>query len=108
MPVLHGPWSVETLAAAPPAADQLVHVTAGPDEGERVALFERHPLHPGGECYVAGQNQAPQEVATTPAVLAAYAASRLTVVVPVARANVRAEPAPQGGSSGSATRSEGR
>lgn len=64
-----------------------VLVKTHPDEGERVGLAERDPLHPvtddfpqGGEIYVAGQGQEPQLVARTAGVLDALAKKRLIEV----------------------------
>lgn len=51
-------------------ADEIeyAHVKAHPRMGEQVALSEMHSDHPGGQAWVAGQNQAPQKVALTPTV----------------------------------------
>jgi hypothetical protein len=49
-----------------------------PDGGNKTALFEAHPDHPGGQAHVAGP--APVEVALTPEVTAAIRDGRLAEV----------------------------
>lgn len=44
------------------------YVVAHPDNEDRLGLWERHPDHPGGEVFVAGQDSAPVLVADTPGV----------------------------------------
>jgi hypothetical protein len=77
-----------------------IFVKTHPNEGERVGLAEKHPDHPktdafpqGGEIYVAGQDQEPQEVARTASVLEALAAKRLIEVTSRGRAVEPEEPA---------------
>ena len=48
-----------------------IWVKARPEMGERNALWERHPAHPGGEIFVQGDE--PVEVAETPEVMARLA-----------------------------------
>lgn len=48
--------------------------------GDRVALWERDPAHPGGEAFVAGP--ALVQVAPTPAVLAGIRVGRLVEIKP--------------------------
>jgi hypothetical protein len=57
--------------------------------GERVALWERDPRHPGGEVWVAGE--APQEVYPTPTVHRLLREGALTLV----EAPQDAPPAPE-------------
>jgi len=59
---------------------ELITVSAARQDG-RVALWERHPDHPGGEVFVAADSGRVR-VARTPAVLAALAAGRLVAVAP--------------------------
>lgn len=83
-------------------------VKTHPDEGERVGLSEKNPAHPkseqfpqGGEVYVAGQEQPPQQVAKTATVLEALAAKRLIEVPAPSRsapASGSASAPPEGGS----------
>lgn len=54
-------------------ADDKIFVKAHPDMGDRVALWERHPDHEGGEVFIAGQDQPPVEVPMTPGVMEALA-----------------------------------
>ena len=51
--------------------------------GQTVALWERHPDHPGGEVFVAGPGDVP--VAETPAVQAALKRGDLVEVKPPAK-----------------------
>lgn len=55
---------------------QLIWVQSGRGDG-RVALYEQHPDHPGGEAFVA---QTPVQVARTPAVERKLAAGDLAEV----------------------------
>lgn len=50
-----------------------IFVVPHPENGDRVALWEVHPAHPGGEVFIAGQDTPPCEVAVTPGVLEALA-----------------------------------
>lgn len=56
-------------------------VTSGLDNPRRVALWERHPDHPGGEVFVVGDRVV--DVAETTAVAQALKAGRLVKVEPV-------------------------
>jgi hypothetical protein len=60
--------------------------------GERVALWERDPRHPGGEVWVAGE--APQEVYPTPTVHRLLREGALTLVE-APQAPQDAPPAPE-------------
>lgn len=55
--------------------DRLITVSAARQDG-RVALWERHPDHPGGEVFVAAGG-GPVQAACTPAVLRALAEGAL-------------------------------
>lgn len=70
-----------------PVEVETTYVKTAPSEGERVGLAEKDPAHPktdafpdGGECYVAGQDQEPQQVAKTAGVLDALAKKRIVEV----------------------------
>lgn len=56
-----------------PEEKRTIWVVPHPDNEDRLALWERHPEHPGGEVFVSGQDSAPVEVAVTPGVLDALA-----------------------------------
>lgn len=53
-------------------------ITVQAANGNRVALWERHPDHPGGEIFLKGGTVA--DAAETPAVRAAISAGRLVVL----------------------------
>lgn len=68
---------------------------ADPDSN-RVALWERHPAHPGGEVWLAGAGEF--DVAATPAVVARLRDGRLVAVESVQEEEqtAAAPPAPEG------------
>lgn len=60
--------------------------------GQRVALWERHPDHPGGEIFLKGDDTA--DVAETPAVRSAIGDGRLLLISPSPPADEGAAPPP--------------
>ena len=85
-----------------PVEVETTYVKTAPSEGDRVGLAEKDPAHPktdafpdGGECYVAGQDQEPQQVAKTAGVLDALAKKRIVEVSAAERRRAsQSEPAP--------------
>jgi hypothetical protein len=67
-------------------AENTIRVKAHPNTGERVAIWEVDPAHPGGEIYVAGQDSDPVEAAETAGVLGALRDDRLVKVTASGRA----------------------
>lgn len=67
-------------------------ITVQANAGDRVALWERHPDHPKGEIFLAGDTVA--TVAETPAVRNAIGAGRLLLISPSADEGAAAPPAP--------------
>ena len=75
-------------------AEQLITVRAARADG-RVALWERHAAHPGGEAFIADGSGTAQ-VARTPAVLHALATGALmAVTASVALVTPEPEPEPE-------------
>ncbi len=80
-PVEEAPAEEQPVEEAPSEIEangpRIILVESGRTDG-RVALFERHPDHPGGEVYVAGERTV--EVAETAAVLQAIGTGDLVRV----------------------------